>query len=231
MLKEVSFKGYAVRFFVTFFGLVFAGYGVGLTVTAGLGVSPWDVFGQGVALKCTEILGVEVMMGTITMLSAAAVIIVDVLLKEKIGVATIIDTLVFGPALNFFMKHNMLPAPESFGARLFCTVLGFFVWSIGIAIYMKPALGAGPKDSLFVAFTKRKIPVAIAKNSIEAVVCLIGWLLGGTVGIGTLICVFTMGSMIDVCLRFFKIDVTTVENESLIDTARNIKMLCTKQKS
>lgn len=230
MLREISFKGYAARFFVTFFGLVFAGYGVGLTVTAGLGVSPWDVFGQGVALKLTEILGVEVMMGTITMLSAAAVIVVDVMLKEKIGVATITDTLVFGPALNFFLKHNMLPVPGSFAAKLFCTVLGFMVWSLGIAIYMKASLGAGPKDGLFVAFAKRKIPVAVAKNSIEAVVCLIGWLLGGTVGIGTLICVFTMGSMIDFFFKLLKFDVNTVQNESLIDTARNIKMLCTKQK-
>lgn len=229
MLKEVSFKGYAVRFFVTFFGLVFASYGVGLTVTAELGVSPWDVFGQGVALKLTEILGIEVMMGTITMVSAAAVIIIDVLLKEKIGVATIVDTLVFGPALNFFLRHNMLPVPESFAARLFCTVLGFMVWSLGIAIYMKASLGAGPKDGLFVAFAKRRIPVALAKNSIEAVVCLIGWLLGGTVGIGTLICVFAMGSMIDLFFKLLKFDVNTVENESLIDTAKNIKMLCTNK--
>ena len=231
MLREVSFKGYAIRFFVTFFGLVFAAYGVGLTVTAQLGVSPWNVFGQGVALKLTEVLGVNVMMGTITMVSAAVVIIVDVLLKEKIGVATIIDTLVFGPALNFFIKHNMLPVPTGFAVRLFCTVLGFLVWSLGIAIYMKACLGAGPKDGLFVAFAKRRIPVVLAKNSIEAVVCLVGWVLGGTVGIGTLICVFTMGSMIDFFFKLLKFDVNTVQNESIIETARNIKMLCTKQKS
>ncbi len=229
-MTEVSFKGYVKRFFVTFFGLVFAAYGVGLTVTAGLGVSPWDVFGQGVAKKLTEILGVEVMMGTITMVSAALVIIVDVLLKEKIGVATIVDTLVFGPALNFYLRHNMILVPEGFAARLLCTVLGFLVWSLGIAIYMKAHLGAGPKDGLFVAFAKRKIPVALAKNSIEAVVCLIGWLFGGTVGIGTLICVFTMGSMIDMFFRIFRYDVNTVQNESLLDTARNLKMLCTKHK-
>ena len=230
MLKEVSFKGYLVRLFVTFFGLVFAAYGVGLTVTAQLGVSPWDVFGQGVALKLTEMLGVEVMMGTITMASATAVIIIDVILKEKIGVATIIDILVFGPALNFFLKHNMLPVPQGFAARLFCTVLGFMVWSLGIAIYMKTQLGAGPKDGLFMAFAKRKIPVALAKNSIEAVVCLIGWIFGGTVGIGTLICVFAMGSMIDFFFKLLKFDVNTVQNESIIDTARNIRQLCTKQK-
>ncbi len=152
------------------------------------------------------------------------------LLKEKIGVATIVDTLVFGPALNFYLRHNMIPVPEGFAARLLCTVLGFLVWSLGIAIYMKAHLGAGPKDGLFVAFAKRKIPVALAKNSIEAVVCLIGWLFGGTVGIGTLICVFTMGSMIDIFFRIFRYDVNTVQNESLLDTARNLKMLCTKHK-
>lgn len=228
-MTEVTLKGYAKRFFVTFFGLVFAAYGVGLTVTAKLGVSPWDVFGQGVALKMTQILGTQVMMGTITMVTAAMVIVVDILLREKIGVATIVDVLVFGPALNFFLRHNMLPVPQGFGTRLFCTVLGFAVWSLGIAIYMKAHLGAGPKDGLFVAFAKRKIPVALAKNSIEAVVCLIGWLLGGTVGIGTLICVFAMGSMIDFFFRLLKFDVNTAQNESLIETARNIKNIFAKQ--
>ena len=230
MLKEISFKGYAARIFVTTFGLVFAAYGVGLTVTAGLGVSPWDVFGQGVAKKLTEMLGVEVMMGTITQITAALVIIADLFLKEKIGVATIIDTLIFGGALNFFLKNSMLPYPESFAVKFVVMVLGYLVWSLGIAIYMQATLGAGPKDSLFVAFAKRRIPVALAKNSIEAVVCLIGWLLGGTVGIGTLVCVFTMGSMIDLFFRMFKFDVTEAENESVIETAKNIKMLISKQK-
>ena len=75
------------------------------------------------------------------------------------------------------------------------------------------------------AFAKRKIPVAIAKNSIEAVVCVIGWILGGTVGIGTLVCVFAMGYMIEFCFKLFKFDVTKVENESLIDTAKNFKYI------
>lgn len=231
MLREVSFKGYTVRILVTTFGLVFAAYGVGLTVTAGLGVSPWDVFGQGVALKLTELLGVEVMMGTITQITAAMVIIADLALKEKIGVATIIDTLIFGGALNFFLKHDMLPYPETFAVKFVIMFLGYAVWSLGICIYMQTVLGAGPKDSLFVAFAKRKIPVALAKNSIEAVVCLVGWILGGTVGIGTLVCVFTMGFMIDFFFRLFKFDVTKVENESIIDTAKNIKILLEKSKA
>ena len=227
-MQDISFKGYAKRIFIVTFGLVFAAYGVGLTVTAGLGVSPWDVFSQGVAMKLTKHLGVEVMKGTITQITAALVIFADIALKEKIGVATIIDTCIFGGALNFFLKHNMLPIPEGFAFRIICTVLGFMVWSLGIAIYMKPALGAGPKDGLFVAFAKRKIPVALAKNSIEAVVCLIGWLLGGTVGIGTIICVFTMGSMIDICFKLLKFDVNTVQNESIFETAKNFKKLAVR---
>lgn len=227
-MQDISFKGYIKRVFIVTFGLVFASYGVGLTVTAGLGVSPWDVFGQGVSLKLTEILGRQVLMGTITQITAALVIIAVLLLKEKIGVATIIDTCIFGGALNFFLKHNLLPVPNGFALRFICMVLGYLVWSLGIAIYMRPAMGAGPKDSLFVAFAKRKIPVAIAKNSIEAVVLVIGWLLGGTVGIGTIVCVFTMGYMIDFFFRLLKFDCTKVENESVIETAKNIKMLVSK---
>ena len=97
-------------------------------------------------------------------------------------------------------------------------------------VYMKPALGAGPKDALFVIFAKRKIPVAIAKNSIEAVVFVIGWILGGTIGIGTVVAVFAMGYIIQFWFNVFNFDVTKVENESVFETAKNIKGLLQKNK-
>ena len=228
VMQDISFKGYAKRIFIVTFGLVFAAYGVGLTVTANLGVSPWDVFSQGVALKLTEITGRQIMMGTITQITAALVIFVDISLKEKIGVATIIDTCIFGGALNFFLKHNMLPYPDAFIVRFIIMILGYFIWGLGIYIYMKPALGAGPKDALFVIFAKRKIPVAVAKNSIEAVVFVIGWVLGGTIGIGTVVAVFAMGYIIEFWFKVFSFDVTKVQNESLFDTAKNFKKLLTK---
>jgi len=228
-MQDLSLKGYAKRIFIVTFGLVFAAYGVGLTVTAQLGVSPWDVFSQGVALQLSKVLGKEIMMGTITQITAALVIIVDVALKEKIGIATIIDTCIFGGALNFFLKHNMLPYPQAFPVKFILMVLGYFIWGLGIYIYMKQALGSGPKDALFVIFAKRKIPVAIAKNSIEAVVFIIGWIMGGTIGIGTVVAVFAMGYIIEFWFKVFKFDVTKVENESIIDTAKNIKGLFAHQ--
>ena len=228
-MQDLSLKGYIKRIFIVTFGLVFAAYGVGLTVTAELGVSPWDVFSQGVALQLTKVTGRQIMMGTITQITAALVIIVDIALKEKIGLATIIDTCIFGGALNFFLKHNMLPYPEAFAVRFALMVIGYFVWGLGIYIYMKPALGAGPKDALFVIFAKRKIPVAIAKNSIEAVVFVIGWIMGGTIGVGTVVAVFAMGYIIEFWFKVFNFDVTKVENESLFDTAKNFKKILSKQ--
>ncbi|MBQ6895886.1 MAG: hypothetical protein IJN69_01590 [Oscillospiraceae bacterium] len=227
-MRDISFKGYAKRIFIVTFGLVFAAYGVGLTVTAELGVSPWDVFSQGVALQLSKLTGRQIMMGTITQITAALVILVDIALKEKIGVATIIDTCIFGGALNFFLKHNLLPYPETFAVRFIFMLIGYIIWGLGIYIYMKPALGAGPKDALFVIFAKRKIPVAVAKNSIEAVVFVIGWVLGGTIGIGTVVAVFAMGYIIEFWFRVFSFDVTTVKNESVFDTAKNIKKLLMK---
>lgn len=229
-MQDISFKGYAKRVFIVTFGLIFAAYGVGLTVTAELGVSPWDVFSQGVALKLSQVTGRQIMMGTITQITAALVILVDIALKEKIGVATIIDTCIFGGALNFFLKHNMLPHPEAFAVRFVFMLLGYIIWGLGIYVYMKPALGAGPKDALFVIFAKRKIPVAIAKNSIEAVVFVIGWILGGTIGIGTVVAVFAMGYIIQFWFNVFNFDVTKVENESVFETAKNIKGLLQKNK-
>ena len=84
---DLSFKGYIKRIFWVLLGQAISAYGIGMTIFADLGLAPWDVFNQGVALQIYKHFGVEVMMGTITMASATAVIIIDVILKEKIGVA------------------------------------------------------------------------------------------------------------------------------------------------
>lgn len=221
-------KNYIKRFIMLFGGLMIAAYGVSMTVESNLGISPWDVFSQGLAFKLTEITGREVLLGQMTRAVGWVVLIATIALREKVGFGTIVDILIVGSFIDFYMANGLIPSPQSMVLRFVVLIIGFVVWSFGVYLYMAAALGAGPRDSLMAALAKRNIPVAIAKNAIEAVVFVIGWIFGGTVGVGTVIAVFIMGYLLKFWFAVFKFDLKSVQNESILDTVRNIKNIMAK---
>ena len=221
-------KNYIKRFAMLIFGLMIASYGVTMTVQSNLGISPWDVFAQGMAFKLTEITGKEFFIGQLTRLIGWVVLIATIVLKEKIGFGTIIDIVIVGHFIDFYMSSGLVPSFESLLPRVVLLMVGFVVWSFGMSLYLVAELGAGPRDSLMAALSKRNISVAIAKNSIEAVVFVIGWIFGGTVGVGTVIAVFIMGYLLKFWFAVFKFDIANAKNESVLDTVRNIRNIVSK---
>ena len=225
---KTSVKGYIKRLIMLSAGLMIAAYGICMTVNSQLGISPWDVFAQGLAYKLSAVTGGTYTLGTLTQWIGWVVLVIAVLLKEKIGFGTIYDILIVGNFINFYTNHNLVPMPESFVWKFILLIGGFVIWSYGVYLYLAAELGAGPRDSLMAALSKRGLPVNIAKNAIEAVVFVIGWIFGGTVGIGTVIAVFIMGYLLKFWFAVFKFDLAKAENESLLDTAKNVKRLFTK---
>lgn len=226
--SKTSVKGYLKRFIMLSAGLMIAAYGICMTVNSQLGISPWDVFAQGLAFKLSEITGETYTLGTLTRWIGWVVLVLAVVLREKIGFGTIYDIMIVGTFINFYSNNNLVPAPESFVLRFILLICGFVIWSFGVYFYLAAELGAGPRDSLMAALSKRGLPVNIAKNAIEAVVFVIGWLCGGTVGIGTVIAVFIMGYLLKFWFAVFKFDLAKAENESLLDTAKNISRMFRK---
>ena len=220
--SKTSAKGYIKRFIMLTAGLLIASYGICMTVSSQLGISPWDVFAQGLAFKLSEITGNTYTLGTLTRWIGWVVLVLVVVLREKIGFGTIYDIMIVGSFINFYTDNNLVPNPENFALRFILLIAGFVVWSFGVYFYLAAELGAGPRDSLMAALSKRGLPVNIAKNAIEAVVFVIGWICGGTVGIGTVIAVFIMGYLLKFWFTVFKFDLAKAENESLLDTAKNI---------
>lgn len=216
-------KNYVKRFAMLIFGLMIASYGATMTVESNLGVSPWDVFAQGMALKLTEVTGTQFYLGQMIRSIGWVVLILAIVLKEKIGFGTIIDIAIVGYFIDFYMAYNLVPTFDGFVPRFILLIVGFVIWSFGIYFYLAAELGAGPRDSLMAALAKRKIPVAIAKNSIEAVVFVIGWFFGGTVGIGTVIAVFIMGYLIKFWFAVFRFDLSNAKNENILETIKGIK--------
>ncbi|MEG1895412.1 MAG: hypothetical protein RR162_04160 [Oscillospiraceae bacterium] len=225
---DTTVKGYIVRFIKLIVGLAIGSFGVMFTINANLGLSPWDVFAQGIAVKVSAAMGTEVLLGTIIQIVGVFVLLIVILLKEKIGVGTLCDILVFGQFMNIYTKLGVVPAPQTLPMRLMFLFIGFSIWSIGVYVYMSAGLGAGPRDSLMAALTKRNVPVSLAKNGTEAVVLLIGFLLGGQVGIGTVVAVFIMGYMLKIVFGIFDFDIKTVHNDSVVETVMNLKKTLTK---
>ena len=228
LTSKTSVKGYTKRLIMLTAGLLIAAYGICMTVNSHLGISPWDVFAQGLAFKLTELTGTTYTLGTLTRWIGWVVLVLAVLLKEKIGFGTIYDILIVGSFINFYTDNNLVPMPESTVFKFVLLISGFVVWSFGVYLYLAAELGAGPRDSLMAALAKRNLPINVAKNAIEAVVFVIGWICGGTVGIGTVIAVFIMGYLLRFWFAVFKFDIAKVENESLFDTAKNVKLILNK---
>ena len=226
---KTSVKGYIKRLIMLSAGLMIAAYGICMTVNSQLGISPWDVFAQGLAYKLSEMTGNTYTLGTLTKWIGWVVLVLAVVLKEKIGFGTIYDILIVGNFMNFYSGHNLVPVPETFVWKFVLLIGGFVIWSYGVYLYLAAELGAGPRDSLMAALSKRGLPVNIAKNAIEAVVFVIGWIFGGTVGIGTVIAVFIMGYLLKFWFAVFKFDLAKAENESLLDTAKNVKAMFAKK--
>lgn len=226
--SKSTVKGYIKRFVMLTAGLLIAAYGICMTVNSQLGISPWDVFAQGLAFKLSDITGNTYTLGTLTRWIGWVVLVLAVILREKIGFGTIYDILIVGTFINFYTENNLVPMPQSFAFKFILLICGFIVWSFGVYFYLAAELGAGPRDSLMAALSKRGLPVNIAKNAIEAVVFVIGWICGGTVGIGTVIAVFIMGYLLKFWFAVFRFDLAKAENESLLDTAKNVKAMFSK---
>ena len=222
-MKDTTVKGYIKRVLWVLIGQAISAYGIGMTIFADLGLAPWDVFNQGVALQIQKHFGVEVMMGTVAQCTSAVIVIIVLLLRETIGISTILDALVYGMFLNFFMKCNLLPSTDVYILKYVLFIGGFVIWSVGVYLYMKPELGAGPRDSLMIALTKRNVSVSIARNSTELFALAVGWLCGGKVGIGTLISVLFIGYVLQFMFGIFKFDTSAIRNESLIESTKNLK--------
>ncbi len=170
-------------------GLFIFAFGVHLTIYANIGLAPWDCLGMGVAKHTPLNYGIAMT------LIALTVLVIDILLRERIGYGTVIDAFLTGNFVQFFNSFNPLPDNHNTFLGIGIMVVGFIFMALGMAVYMKSEQGCGPRDALLVGLGKRmpKIPIGIVEILLWAVVLLLGWLLGGPVGIGTLISTFGAG--------------------------------------
>ncbi len=167
-------------------GLWLFGTGEALLVSSALGSTPWTVLAQGLSTK------LPISIGLATFLVSAAVLLLWIPLRERPGLGTIANAVVIAVALEAMV--TLLPAPEALAWRLAFVVAGIIVIGIGSGLYLTTNLGPGPRDGWMTGIHLRTgWPISAVRLGIEVTVVLVGWLLGGTVGLGTVLFAVLIG--------------------------------------
>jgi uncharacterized membrane protein YczE len=184
--KPYNFKPKFSTLFFCCFGLMLFGLGEGLLIVSFTGASPWSVLAQGLSLN------VNLSIGMLTFLISVTVLILWIPLGQKPGMATILNALIIALMIDICIKF--VPTPSNYINQLILAVISVLTVGIGGGIYLVANLGAGPRDGLMVGLQKlTNFPIAAVRATLEISVVSVGWYLGGTVGIGTILFAFGIG--------------------------------------
>ena len=198
------------------FGLLVFAFGVHLTIRADLGLAPWDCLGMGISYHTPLNYGLS--------MTAMAVVIlgIDLLLKEKIGFGTIIDALLTGNFVQMYQDLDPFPKTNKVWVGVLLIVAGLSFMAIGQYFYMKSEQCCGPRDALLVGLGKRlrKLPIGAVQVLLWSVVLLAGWLLGGPIGVGTLITTFGAGVVTQIIYSIIRFEPRALQHKSVIETAK-----------
>jgi uncharacterized membrane protein YczE len=167
------------------FGLLLCGTGVALMIDADLGLAPWDVLHQGISKHS----GVAI--GTVAIIVGFAVLLLWLPLKERYGIGTLCNVVLIGLTIDVLLA--VLPDHPPMGLRIAFLVVGTFLFGPGSGFYIGVRMGAGPRDGLMTAIAARGHSVRVVRTVLEVSVLVVGFVLGGSVGAGTLLFAATIG--------------------------------------
>ena len=199
--NEFNLKPKKITIFYLVLGLILFGIGEALLVTANIGVSPWFVLHQGLAFKTGFSIGIT------TFIVSIIVLIFWFPLRQKPGIGTILNAILISVILDISLIY--LPYPNELTVQLFQILLGILIIGIGSGFYLAANLGPGPRDGLMTGINKQtNSSIALIRTALEATAVGIGFLLGGIVGIGTILYAILIGFSVSLGLflvgKFYK---------------------------
>jgi len=184
--KSLNLRPKISTFIFLCLGLTLFGLGEGLLLVSFAGASPWTVLAQGISLN------VDLSIGTITLFLSVGVLIFWLPLNQKPGIGTILNALIVAVMIDISIA--LISTPENYISQLLLAFIAVLTVGLGGGIYLVANLGAGPRDGLMVGLQqKTNLPIAAVRAFLEITVVTIGWYLGGTVGVGTLLFAFGIG--------------------------------------
>ncbi len=192
------------------------GFGVYLTIQANIGAAPWDVLNLGLSGS------LGILYGTASIAVSLTILLIDIALREPIGIAMFIDAIVVGKAVDFFNWTHIVKPCTSLWTGIPMMLAGLFILAFTQYAYMIASLGCGPRDTLLVGLAKRlrRLPIGLVSIGLLSLATFIGWLLGGPVGVGTLICAFCTGPIMQLVFNTVRFDATRIHHQRLQESLR-----------
>ena len=200
------------------FGLWVFSFGVHLTIFANIGVAPWDCLGMGIAAHTPLNYGLAM---TAT---SVAILLIDLALRERIGYGTIIDALLTGNFVQLYNDLNPFAPGDSVWVGVVLMLVGFVFMALGMWIYMRASQGCGPRDALLVGLGKRlpSVPIGAVQIVLWSAVTVVGWLLGGPVGIGTLLSAFGAGAVTQVVYQLLHFEPRDIDHRDVVEITKRL---------
>ena len=195
--KPLNFSPEPLTIFMLCIGLVLFGLGESLIITAAIGMSPWTVLADGLSVVT------ELSIGALTFLISLAVLLLWIPLQQKAGIGTILNVIIIAAVIEWSLPY--LPHPEEFFLQIFQAIIGTLMVGLSSGLYLTSNLGPGPRDGLMTGFQRVSgLPIAVVRVFLEISVITAGWLLGGSIGVATVIFAFGVGPSVSMGLYFFQ---------------------------
>ena len=211
-------RDYTRRLLWLVIGMVVSAVGITMMLQANVGLEPWSVLQQGMAQST------GMTYGTASMIVGAAAIGAAVLCGESFGLGTVINIILCAVFIDGLLALGWIPQMHTLPGGILMLLIGLELLVLGTWMYMKSALGAGPRDALMVALARKTgHSVGLCRASVEIIVIIIGFLLGGQVGIGTVISAFGLGSLFNLNFFLLHFHAEKLHQENVAETLRNLR--------
>ena len=193
--KPLNLKPKISTFFFLCLGLTLFGLGEGLLIVSFAGASPWSVLAQGIALN------VDLSTGIITIFVSICVLLLWLPLKQKPGIATLVDIFWIGTVADLVISLDL--NAETLVLKWIFVFIGILCIGSGTAIYVGADMGSGPRDGVMVGLESKGLKIGMARNVIEVTALTLGWLLGGTVGLSSVVIAISIGPVVQLVIPYF----------------------------
>ena len=200
-------------------GLMLFAFGYHLQVVANIGLSPWTALSDGLGDK------LSLTLGQASIIISILIVLSDLLMKERIGLGTLLDTFVVGWGMDLFAALDFIPTQTDFLPGLLLLFLGTVGACVGQWLYMIAALSCGPRDAFLVALGKRlpRLSIGTVNILLLLTVSVLAFLLGGQLGVGTLITIFGTGVVMDAVNKIVRFEPRSVVHEGLLETVKEFR--------
>ena len=201
------------------FGLFLYALGIMLTIKANIGYGPWEVFHVGLGKAA----GMSI--GTASIAVGLVIILVTLLMGEKIGVGTVLNMVLIGSFLDALLLIDAVPVVDNTILGIIVLIVGLYLISLGSYFYIGSGFGAGPRDGLMVALARKTgLPIGVIRSAIELTATILGWALGGMVGIGTVLSGFAIGFCIQSTFGLLHFDPKSIAHATLRESFDELRL-------